>query len=150
MYDGVLDERLHDHARHERVEHLVVDRSTHGQTIRKAHALDVQVHVRDLELLRQRHLLPQPLVQREPEQVAQPTQGMDDRLLLAFERQHRDGIGECRLLNSIAQLNRTITNPQSAINRFIRNRQLAIMRHPRSNPLSPVGQRGGTEGCAPR
>src|SRR5579864_7865192 len=71
MTNGILHQRLHDEARHQRELHLRGDLYFDAQIFRETNLLDRDVVLEKSELLRQRNLLFVPRLERQAEQIAQ-------------------------------------------------------------------------------
>lgn len=70
MTNGILNERLHDKARYERVLHLRVHPYFDPQMFCETNPLDGDVVVEKSEFLRKRNLLSVPRIERHPKQIA--------------------------------------------------------------------------------
>ena len=69
--DGVLDERLQQQVRHQRVERLGIDLDRDAQPAAEPRLLDLEVLLQDVELVLERHLLRARRVERHAQQIAQ-------------------------------------------------------------------------------
>jgi hypothetical protein len=91
MLHGVLDQRLEDERRHERVEHVVVDLHVDREPILEAHLHDVDVEIEQRELASQRHLgLAAPL-EAVAQQIAEPRDHATHAARVALD-ERRDGV----------------------------------------------------------
>ena len=92
VHDRVLRQRLQDHYRNECIERFLVDVASHGQAIAESDPLNLEVSLEELELVGQRDLLRQTIIERHTQQLAQVPECHDDVVVLALERHRRDGV----------------------------------------------------------
>ncbi len=91
VLDRVLDERLQDEVGHERVERLGLHVEAHDQAIGEARLLDLEVLRQEVELRLERDFLLADVLERQPQQVAQPHERAIGGLDVAVH-QRRDGV----------------------------------------------------------
>ena len=81
MLDRVLDERLQDEVRHERVERLGLDVEADNQAVGEARLLDLDVLREEVQFRLQWDFLLADVLERQPQQIAQtherPVGGLD-------------------------------------------------------------------------
>ncbi len=87
MTNGVLDDRLQHHVRHERVRRVGSRRNPHPQPVLEPDLLDREIQPQELQLAPQRHFLRLHVVEREAKQIAEPRDhGFGLRRLLLLDQ----------------------------------------------------------------
>src|SRR5260221_1928033 len=91
MADGVLDNRLEEKTRDNRVQSIRRDIHLHRQPVAEANLFNVQIMLKKLQLFFERHLLDAFLIQSQTEQNAQSGQHSVSRLCVVMS-ERRDAV----------------------------------------------------------
>lgn len=92
MDDGVFNKGLKDHRRHFGVQHVFGHALTNAQPIPKRESLDFKVNLEELQLVGEWNLPRPAIIKANAEQAAEPTDRLDNGVILTLSRQHGDGI----------------------------------------------------------
>src|SRR5262245_16196414 len=90
VLERVLDERLQQQARHQRIERRAINRVLEPQALAEAQALRAEVQIESLDLLAQRDLLHRILIERVAQEFRQPRDRMVGGAVLVVENQRGD------------------------------------------------------------